>query len=684
MIMKAIKYIAAIAMLAGLVSCQQDMTQEIQTLQPETDAVKISFNVQFPEPIPVNTKGQMAEGPLKTEPFNISLCLYGSGEGYIQHWIPAEMDTPITSGNYITGGQFTVLLPLSDEKRIVHIIANPPFEVDAAGNYIYPTSEYYYDVLETMISQKGTDNEASYWQEIVLENGIKADNGRPAQDVIDAFSDIHLVRNYARINVAGNPDEYITVTRWALINVPDKAYVAPYNGDHSLTFPTGYTGIAGYPDGDDLLNQLMVNDAYPGYFPSETSIIDTFPGDPDDPASASNYSLGSESQYMYERPLPTSSHKQTAALMEVSFGEEHPLTIAYNEDHEGEEGFPKPEVSYWYKVEILDSLGQYVPFLRSISYTLMIQGIESAGEETALEAFDGPYFGNISASLETASLNRLSDGKSTIYVDLMDYTFLTAPEEEFTLMKNEDDASIYWFVPDEAAIDPDTGSPYYYYTSEAGVCDIQVELLTVSGYEPALAQDPTVVGDGSLKIKLNNPDESKIKKSIIRISGRKGDNTATNTERYIYREIMINLMSKQTFAHGNDTTHFTNVEGLDGPGKQIDLSIFLPEDLGASVFPIQVRIEAENNSLSAVSSDLPVRTGKTVFDPYTRNTYFFVRTIQYSEYRTLNPRTKKYEFHYEFPVTFYTSKTGDNSTKVDIRDMNGDFIPMELTLPVTP
>ena len=62
-------------------------------------------------------------------------------------------------------------------------------------------------------------------------------------------------------------------------------------------------------------------------------------------------------------------------------------------------------------------------------------------------------------------------------------------------------------------------------------------------------------------------------------------------------------------------------------------------------------------------------------------------SYKYSDYCWLNPRTKKYEYTYEFPMKFYTSKTGDNSTQINLGDMANPahFNPTYLTLgTVTP
>lgn len=685
--MKAIKYIAAIALLAGFVSCQKEFNPVAQTVPgTQPDKVKVSFNVQFPEPVAVETKAPMGEGPKIADGFDIGFCIYGSGDGFVQNWIPADLDEPITDSNgYIIGGKFSIWLPLTDEKRTVHVIANVPEGVAPV------TNDYIDNVMEKLV---GKDNEGSYWQEIVLTNGIRqhydeATSGFvPDDDLVQALSNINLVRNFAKITTASydpSSDKYekFQVKRWALINVPTKGYVAPYTGNSASRFPKGYLNIQDYPGPDVLLNQLRGTqtgqDNYPGSIPPEAVIDESFPGDPDDPANAAKYTVGGGSFYMYERPLPTSTQKQTAVLIEVEFDADHALTLAYNADHYDEathtydEGFPVNSVTYWYKVEALDQ-GQYVPFYRNVAYLLRIKGIEGEGEATAEAAYNGSYFGNISASLETASLNELSDGKSTIHVDVMDYTFLTGGT--VTLMKNETEAARFWFIPDVSF--PTVDAPAAYTHSVDGVCDIKVELLGVDGYEPSLAE-VTANEDGSIVVTLNEP-ATKIKKSKIRVSGRIGDNEPTNFNRYIYREIIVNLMETQKFEYNGNRPFISNPPIVDQVNQPVDIKLYLPEDLGASIFPIQVRIESENNTLSATSPDLPVTTGKTVFGDGTRNTYFFIRTITYDEYCHLDPRTKKYVYKHEYLMTFKTNKSSNNSSEIDIRDLAGNFANASITL----
>ena len=250
--MKVAKYIAAIVLLAGLVSCQKEYEAEVQTAQDaHPGMVEVPFTVHFPEPLPLGTKSVMGEGPAETG-FSLGFCLYGAGDGFVQNWQTAESVTPATnSQGLITGGTFKVWLPLTDEKRIVHVIADIPADANPGNpNAANPITNTYIDkTMELLVTG---NKEGAYWQEIVLENGIRQHlNGstyKPDNDVVEALSDIHLVRNFAKITVTSeNPSsenyDGFQVKRWALINVPTMGYVAPYTGDASNRFPKGYTNI---------------------------------------------------------------------------------------------------------------------------------------------------------------------------------------------------------------------------------------------------------------------------------------------------------------------------------------------------------------------------------------------------------------------------------------------------------
>ena len=636
---------------------------------PEGETVEVTFPVTFPEPITINTKASMGENPT-ADAFEVYLCLYGPG-GYVQNWIPAELVSPTGSGA-VTGGTYKVMLPLTNEKRTVHVIVNPPIAANPA------TSEYIDVVMEKLVNNLGAEDECSYWQEVVLPDGIRAtrNDATGTWDVIPEYvtpltEGVHLVRNFAKIVVTNPANAGFTVKSWTLLNVPTKGYVAPYTRDPENRFPAGYLNdfLKTNPSSSAQYTQLLEVDQYLGYLPpvdvaeGEKIINTDYPGDPGSVAEGVYVEKG-EALYMYERPLPNSSDKQTAVLVEIQFDADHALEGA----------------TYWYKIEVLDDKGGYIPFLRDVVYTLNLQGLETAGEATAKDAFNGPYFGNISASLETVGINDLSDGKSLIHVSRLDYTSLTGDLEHEPLLNEDGSALKFWFVPDV------TSPTDKYYDSETDICEMTFEIDDVEGFAPAIsAVYPNDLGEGTMSVDLNSLG-SGIKKSIIRISGK-----ALPTGHVLYREITVNLMSKQNFIHveGGVSTPTAIVDpptDLSGPEKPVMIKIQLPSNLGSSVFPIQVRIEAQANSLTTTSTDLPLVLGPSVYNsgtsdsPVYKNTYYFVKTINYSDYCKLDPRTKKYIYTYAFDCQFYTSKSGSNATKIDIRDLAGYFNKIELEL----
>ncbi|MBQ3744177.1 MAG: hypothetical protein IJU08_06135 [Bacteroidales bacterium] len=688
--MKATKYIAALALLLGVMSCQPEMFNENGD-PSDAETAELVFSVQFPEPIPVTTKGTMDDGPRAAEAFDIHLCLYGPGEGYVQNWLTAtkvgDPSTRTFNGiEYITGGNFKVLLPLTDEKRTVHIIANPPESATPT------TSDYIDNVMEKLINEGNT---CSYWQEIILPSGIYADPNdgtKVHQDIKTAFTDVQLLRNFAKVIVDGpeEGEDLFELESWTLINVPKKGYVAPYTGIHTDEgrFPTGYRNayLAESHTVTERYNQLLVTDAYKGSMPpvKDTMINVKYPGNPES-ADQGVYVGNGRAKYMYERPLPTAEQAQTAVLIKVTFKEGHKVyELGPNENG---------NYSYWYKVELLDDKGAYVPILRDFVYKLHILGLDEPGYLSAREAFNGAYFGNISASLETASLSELSNGKSTIYAKTLDYTIMVNPGGTGASIPLEN--SDFYFIPDLTNLPGER-----FWKTSSGKCTFTNTVERVQGYPRALDSIANVeftgnsdgTGPGTITITPNAIDET-MKKSIIRIKAK----GSFDGSKELYRDIMITLMQKPDFARGEDTTCISNAGTVqvNGIGNEVVLKIWLPEGLGSSVFPVQVRIEAEKNTLTAQTPDLPVKTGKSLFDS-SRNTFYFIYTINYSDYCWLNPRTRKYENKYDFTCSLFTSTSGDNSTQIMINDMRGiqangtvnpdkeNFNSMTLTLQAPP
>ena len=673
--MKAIKVFAIVALAAGLLSCQQDIYDTDPNELLDVDKVEVTFSVQFPEPIPVWTKAPMGENPLADEAFDLYLCLYGAGDGYVQNWIPATEISKTVVDGYITGGSFKALLPLSDERRVIHFIANPPERLISTP----PLSAYMDDVMRLMVD---TNNECSYWQQVELPHIKLSSDGVTADptSVSPLQNGIHLVRNYTKIivssarpqNTQGPHPGYephkdnFDVLQWALINVPDRGYVAPYTENPQNRFPSGYLNINNYSGEGTLYRQLALSDKYPGSIPPGAVIDDSYPGDPSTTNTA--YVGSGEALYMYERPIPTVEQIMTSILVQIRFNESHDLVR------------PRPgephvtEKIYWYKIEVIDNDGEYFPFLRDLVYHIRLKGITEAGYATAQEAYNGRSFGNICASIETASLAELSNGTSVIHVDVMDYTFLTGGETLYLDNGDGETPARFWFSPDNGV--------HQYHQSQGNIpgtpgqeCTIQVTLQEVDGYEPAVSV-ATPDANGQIQITLNETADA-IKKSIIHVAGKNG--RPEGPGQWLYRDITVNLMKKQDFVHNSVATAITNNPDVTRTDQPVEFLLQIPEGLGASVFPIQVRIEAEKNTLSARTNDLPASTGVSAFDN-TRNSFYYIYSISYDDYRSYDSDTGSYVYTYEFPFTLYTNNRTDNSTRIKISDLAGKFNTMDLVL----
>ena len=122
--------------------------------------------------------------------------------------------------------------------------------------------------------------------------------------------------------------------------------------------------------------------------------------------------------------------------------------------------------------------------------------------------------------------------------------------------------------------------------------------------------------------------------------------------------------------------------------KETTVNLVLPDGLPRDIFPLQVKIEAQNNGLTSIPdntvspaiSALPVKYGPSAFNSE-KNSYYFVKTITYDDYATLNGTT--YEYTNEFPCKFKTRLgNGQNATTIKINDLKGEFFD-EKTLSLT-
>ena len=291
---------------------------------------------------------------------------------------------------------------------------------------------------------------------------------------------------------------------------------------------------------------------------------------PDTDASALTFQT-SGYMYMYERPAP----------------KENPTCVLVQVQNNASAG-----IGGWYKIEILDE-GKYVPIYRDFHYRINIAALDGYGESTAQKALDGPSFGDVSANMESASLTSISDGKSTLEVEFTDFV---AHSGETSKVLH------YWFTTNETGANP----------------SVTVQVIDAgTGAVTAVSAPSGTPANGSVTLTLGS--NNTMKKTVLRVSGK-----ATSTSREVYRDIYVRVVGPTDLDSATASS-----EGLN-KGNKVYVNIQMPQDLGRSLFPMNIYIEAEDNSLSAVTEDISVEKGKSKFNGV--NTFYFVKTISYSDY----------------------------------------------------
>ena len=287
-----------------------------------------------------------------------------------------------------------------------------------------------------------------------------------------------------------------------------------------------------------------------------------------------------ESLFMYERPAPT----------------EDPTCVIVQAKNGG--------TRYFYKIELMNGL-TYVPIYRDFEYKINMAAVGDApGEPTAQKALENAPFGDVSANLETASLTQISDGTSTLYVSFTDYTHVLDGTET-----TDPEYTLYY------KFDTNPYSLTTEHTGTSAVKSVGTEYSVTSG---------DYAGWKAVKLTLNKAATG-IAKSLITVTG-----TAAEGARPLYRKVYVRVMGTQDLS--------VAVSGSSSTlGSPILVDVTIPEDLGASLFPVTLYIEAENNSLTSNDSKLSALTGPSKFSSKSgKNTFYFVRTVSYSEYQSNN------------------------------------------------
>ena len=466
---------------------------------------------------------------------------------------------------------YKVRLSLSDSYLKVHFIANGP-----------ATLPFKYED-EVMSVQTVSGNQDAYWQKIELPNGITAKkdedgvyikvNGEyvVSDETKAKFQDIPLVRNFAKIVVTSSTSDF-TPKSYLLVNKPTAGSIAPYNKLYNA-FVMNYQ--------DSTMAQLK--NSYPGNIPAAVTIDKSIP-------AASDFPSNPTPVYMYERPIPT---------------EDATFLIVYGTYSDGKD--------YYYRIELQDANGYYAIY-RNWVYTINIKGILRPGSATPTDAANSSGSGDVSTDQKAENLTDVSDGIARIFVQYTDTT-IVGNGVNVTLK--------YMFLPDATS----TASANGEVSDGVGV---EIAKHQVGSTGAVIAGDITRASSDenhwrTLSFTTTNAGEV-TKTESIKITGHYKNGSVQSK---LFRIVTFHLMSLQTMQVVCDPHDL-----LKGKGEKVDVLIKLPKDLPRSLFPLQLKIESSENSITPDNDNLPVTPGKSIINGTTA-TYQFIKTLDYDDYLAL-------------------------------------------------
>lgn len=499
------------------------------------------------------------------------------------------------------------------QPRHVHLIANGPATVK------FGTEE---EVIASMIAYKYPTGDQIgpdvYWNKVLLPDGIKFDpeivdehgNKTLIKSSADLLRAVGLIRNFAKFNVKSSASNFV-LAEAKILMTPDVSYVSAYNKTTG-EFVTNYA---------DLKVSELLQQGYIGSSPASARVIEEF----DNPTPVN--SAGVVSEFMFEREKPTSA----------------PACVIVGGYYNGS------STKTYYKINLFDETGDYYPIMRNFNYLVTVTAVSAPGKSSIAEAYNTAGSGDISTSFEFEDVASVSNGISSIEVEYTDR--VTVSGNPFTLQyRFTPDISVsttnnkYHFCTEKPTTFPEEG--VYVYLGEEGPFGKaieQIELVSDAGTE------------GVLRITPVAPSSVSKLQSIHLIGVSKKDGTDVT----IQREVNITVREKFNYSIVCDPSVVSAAKG-----ENVNVKLTIPAGLRVSMFPLQVKIEAEKNTLSPKAGEnLPVETGKSIYDS-NKPGYHFVKTITWEEYYHgdgISSRPSDYTTVYD---CLFVTNTANSTTRI--------------------
>lgn len=616
------KIFFALVAIFGLWSCVQEELPVVNGNNPVVGEgeVLVEGSIYLPAM-------QDATRTFTTEAISCLHVLVFDENGYLIQVEPAKGTFGVEMG---PAYDFTVALGQSGYKRTIHLVANSDIIIgengamlNSDGSTKYQKGEQMRHVLNQLYT---TGGEQVFWGEVILPEGItgtkSGDTYTPSVELQAALTKVPMVRNYTRVrltNKAGN----FQGAELVMMNILDRGSVVPLIRDGVYA---QFSTRNGTDNAEKLYKDIIAQDYY-GYELESAQLTNT------DASSDSNLKGWIEASTA-ENPVWFSFYEryQQSGPNPVAT----PAFAIIRGHYVGENNTADSEYTY-YKVDLCytdTASNKQILFnlLRNMQYNVIINSVSGRGYSSAQEAAANVATNNISAAVETSSFNNISDGVRRLSVEYVEKV-LTEGGVDYTL-KYKYETSI-----------ADTGGA------------VDNSLVSFSGIYVGDNSDKGTVGPVITNPRWATSDDSEGWRTFTftaaAIAGTKIQDivisAGTTTSGFLTRDVRYIL--------GNPYTMTLDVRTkiANGLGMPLESSITLPEGLPKSLFPLDIYIISENNSLT---SSLPVITGlNSDGAPDPNGKYFgYVLTVEADNYFIYNDKGEVVNYNLNVPVDLKTNK----------------------------
>lgn len=470
--------------------------------------------------------------------------------------------------------------------RHVHVLANVPEGI------VPPDFDYLDKVLGEKLYTSGIQD--GYWKYLEFADGIQDDAATMAK-----FNGIKLVRNFAKVSLDAGTSGF-TVKGFELYNTPTRGSFLPYQGKSGSDF-LFYTDWES--TGSAKAYSTLVA-AYPGYLiPGATPLYRPSYG-------AGDFPEDSNPKFMYEHPASPENPTYIIAKLE------------------------KGGTTKFYRLDILDNVGNKSAIIRNYSYTVTINSITTAGYDTPAEAELNPSDYNFTLSEET-------DGADNIYSNgaMMETEYV---EKVFT--KTVSGVSFKYRYDATA----NTSTPSYGPGKLSAI--VGGNEITPSWSADEAGND---LGEGWYGVTYDVADPSSIGADEIESTFTV---TAGTGSKKIVRKVHLISMKPKTL---NVTTW-----EYSSTSHTLDLVFTIPNGLRSSMFPLHFKFQAKDKDSEKQILSPQTAGLSTGYDSNAK--IYFLKDFYYSDYESSKTVTIQF-------------KAPENVTPVlNLSDTDGYFVPQDL------